>query len=111
MKNPRDRGEAVMARRRKVAVALCSCVAIALTLGQTIRGADEAAPNPSPMFKQYCFQCHGKTSPMAGISIEQLTSQASVGDGYQNWEKIAAALETNHMPPKGLPLPSEDQRR
>jgi mono/diheme cytochrome c family protein len=111
MKFPRDRGEAVKARRRKVALALCSCAFLALTLGQTIRGADEAAPNPSPMFKQYCFQCHGKTSPMAGISIEQLTAQASVGDGYQSWEKIAAALETNHMPPKGLPQPSDAQRR
>src|SRR5947209_3966550 len=110
MKNPRDRGEAVMARRRKVAVALCSCVAIAITVGQTIRGADEATSNPAPMFKQYCFQCHGKTSPMAGISIEQLTSNTSIGDGYQQWEKVAAALEQHRMPPKGMPQPAEEQR-
>src|SRR5204862_526656 len=59
MKIPRDRGEAVRARRRKMAAALSLCAAIVLTVGQTIRGADEAAPNPAPMLKQYCFQCHG----------------------------------------------------
>ncbi len=100
-----------MARRRKLAIALCSCAVIALTVGQTIRGADQAAVNPSPMFKQYCFQCHGKTSPMAGISIEQLTGDASIGTGYQQWEKVAAALETNHMPPKGMPQPSDAERQ
>src|SRR4051794_3068417 len=111
MKIPRDRGEAVRARRRKIAVALCSCAAIVLTVGQTIRGADEAAPNPAPMLKQYCFQCHGATSPMAGISIQQLTTNASIGDGYQHWEKIAAALEQNRMPPKGMPQPSDGDRQ
>jgi hypothetical protein len=110
MKNPRDRGEAVKARRRQAALALCTCAFLTLTVGQTIRGADEPAPNPTPMFKQYCFQCHGKTSPMAGMSIEQLTAQASVGDGYAQWEKVAAALEQNRMPPKGMPQPPDAQR-
>src|SRR5437868_14294010 len=104
-----ERGEVVKARWRKVALGVCTSAALALTLGQTIRGADES--NPSPMFKQYCFQCHGKTSPMAGISIEQLASQSSISDGYQQWERVAAALEQNRMPPKGMPQPSEPQRR
>src|SRR3954454_13199279 len=110
MKIPRDRGEAVRARRRKMAAALSLCAAIVLTVGQTIRGADEAAPNPAPMLKQYCFQCHGSTAPMAGISIQQLTTTTSLADGYQHWEKVAAALEQNRMPPKGMPQPSDAER-
>src|SRR4051812_47917189 len=110
MKIPRDRGEAVRARRRKLAVALCSCAAIGLTVGQSIRGADEAAPNPAPMLKQYCFQCHGATSPMAGISLQQLTTTTSIENGYQQWEKVAAALEQHRMPPKGMPEPSDAER-
>src|SRR3954468_3684604 len=110
MKIPRDRGEAVRARRRKMAAALSLCAAIVLTVGETIRGADEAAPNPAPMLKQYCFQCHGATSPMAGISLQQLTTTTSLADGYQQWQKVAAALEQNRMPPKGMPQPSDAER-
>ncbi len=47
---------------------------------------------------------------MAGVSLEQLTAQPSVGDNYQTWERAIAALESNRMPPKGMPQPSDDQR-
>src|SRR6476646_11248424 len=107
MNIPRDRGEAVKARRRKLIAALTLCAAIVLTVGQTIRGADEAAPNPAPMLKQYCFQCHGATSPMAGISLQQLTTTTSLANGYQQWEKVAAALEQHRMPPTGMPQPRD----
>src|SRR3954470_23765069 len=92
MKLPRDRGEAVQARRRKAAIALCSCAVLVVTVTQSIRGADEAAQNPAPLLKQYCFQCHSGASPMAGLNLEQLSTQP-VGGGFQHWEKVAAALE------------------
>jgi hypothetical protein len=47
---------------------------------------------------------------MAGVSLEQLTGQASVATGYQTWEKVAAVLEQHRMPPKGMPQPTDDQR-
>ncbi len=46
---------------------------------------------------------------MAGLSIEKLTTQ-SFGETYQQWEKVAAALEGSRMPPKGMPAPSDQQR-
>src|SRR5689334_5930760 len=107
----RERGEAVQVRRRKAAIALSTCAVLVVAVSQTIHGADEPAnANPAPMFKQYCFQCHSGASPMAGLSIEKLTTQ-SVGESYQHWEKVAAALEGNRMPPKGLPQPNEEQRQ
>ena len=48
---------------------------------------------------------------MAGVSLQQLTSQSSVGESFQTWEKVAAALEQNRMPPKGMPQPDDTQRR
>jgi mono/diheme cytochrome c family protein len=63
-----------------------------------------------PPFRQYCFQCHGKAA-MAGINLEQLSSRDSFGDKFQQWEKVAAALETRHMPPKQMPQPTVDQRQ
>src|SRR5882757_10057653 len=76
-----------------------------------MRGADESASNQTAMFRQYCFQCHGKASMMAGISLEQLTAKGSPGDNFQQWEKVAAALEQSRMPPKGMPQPSDAQRQ
>ena len=54
------------------------------------------------MLKQYCGTCHAGATPMGGISIEKLTTQ-SISETYQHWEKVAAVLEGNRMPPKGMP--------
>ena len=48
---------------------------------------------------------------MAGVDLQQLTSQGSVGEGFQTWGKVAAALEHNRMPPKGMPQPPDAQRQ
>ncbi|HEU0122693.1 MAG TPA: DUF1587 domain-containing protein, partial [Bryobacteraceae bacterium] len=69
----------------------------------------QAAEAPTPVFKQYCLQCHGKTA-MGGISLEQLLAQPSVGEGFQHWEKVATALEQKRMPPPSLPQPSDAER-
>jgi hypothetical protein len=72
--------------------------------------AASATPDPTPVFKQYCFGCHGDAaSPTAGISLTKLTSHP-VGENFQAWQKVSAVLDQNRMPPKGLPQPSEDQR-
>jgi hypothetical protein len=91
-------------RNQVVAYAL---VAVGLV---SIGGADAPPSNPSATFKQYCYQCHGNGKAMGGVSLEQLTSQASPGEGFQSWQKVATALDQNHMPPKGLPQPSETAR-
>ncbi len=59
------------------------------------------------MFRQYCFQCHGKTAAMGGVNLEQLTSQPSIGDGFRHWEKVATALEQKRMPPEKMPQPAD----
>jgi hypothetical protein len=76
-----------------------------------VRGAEQPPPNPAPLFQQYCFTCHGDNKPMAGVSLMQLTAKGSVGEAYQTWKRVAAALEQNRMPPKGMPQPAEEQRR
>jgi hypothetical protein len=59
----------------------------------TVRGADEIAPNPTPVLKQYCFQCHSGATPMGGVSLVQLASQTSVGESFAAWGKVASVLE------------------
>src|SRR5436190_10665616 len=107
----RNRESAVKAQRLRVALVLSTCVIVAAGIGGSIRGADEATGSAVPVFRQYCFQCHGKAAQMAGMNLEQLTSLGSVGDSFQQWEKVAAALEQNRMPPKGMAQPNDAQRR
>lgn len=75
-----------------------------------MRGADQSAPNPLPLFRQYCFQCHAKGAAMGGMSLDQLTAQASVGEGFDRWQKVIAVLDQHRMPPKGMPQPSDAER-
>src|SRR6266496_6142624 len=74
-----------------------------------VRGADKPAPVAPLTFRQYCFQCHAKT-PMAGVNLEQMTSQRSVGESFPQWEKVVDVLEQNRMPPKGMPQPDDAER-
>ncbi len=68
------------------------------------------APAPVATFTKYCFQCHGKSNAMAGVNLQKLTSQSSVGDGFAHWEKVAVALEQKRMPPEKMPQPAEAER-
>ncbi len=81
----------------------------ALLLGCLSAFAEQVPSTPKAVFEQYCFQCHGKGAGMAGVSLLKLTS-SPVGEGFQSWQKVAAVLEQNRMPPKGLPQPTEAQR-
>jgi hypothetical protein len=95
----------------KPLAALCSCLVLFAGIGHLLRGADTAAPDPTPVFRQYCFQCHGDAAnPTAGVSLSKLSARP-VGDNFQAWQKVSGVLEQNRMPPKGLPQPTEDQRR
>jgi len=87
--------------RAATLAALCAC---------SLHAADVSQASATPMFKQYCFQCHGKVA-MGGISLENLTAQTSVGANFQHWQKVATALEQKRMPPAKMPQPTDVERR
>ena len=61
-------------------------------------------------FRQYCVGCHSDTVANAGVNLERLVAEPSVADSFKQWNKVAAALEQNAMPPEGVPAPSELDR-
>jgi Protein of unknown function (DUF1592)/Protein of unknown function (DUF1588)/Protein of unknown function (DUF1587)/Protein of unknown function (DUF1585)/Protein of unknown function (DUF1595) len=71
----------------------------------------DARPNPLPTFKQYCFQCHGNAGSMAGVNLEQMTSQGSISESFKQWRNVAVVLEQKSMPPEMMPQPAEEERR
>jgi len=87
---------------------LSTFVCLAIGAGTIVQAADDAASLAT--FKQYCFQCHGKTA-MGGISLEKLTAQGSMADNFQQWDKVAAVLEQKRMPPEKMPQPPDADRR
>src|SRR5215813_5712797 len=116
MRRSCNREWALKARRWKIALALLTAIVAisgagitsAVSVLETEQGADQSAA--TGIFKQYCFQCHGLTSPKAGVSLERLSAQGLLGENYRQWEKVATALEMKVMPPKFMPQPSEAER-
>jgi hypothetical protein len=47
---------------------------------------------------------------MGGVNLEQMLAHPNIGEDFQRWEKVAAALEEKRMPPPKLPQPQEAQR-
>ena len=93
-------------RQVKCIFALSLVLSLAWTAAAKAQEADSAAAT----FKQYCLACHSSSSASGGLNLEALLAASSVGDEFQHWEKVAAVLEQERMPPQGLPAPSADAR-
>jgi mono/diheme cytochrome c family protein len=109
-------------RYGKIALVLLACIAAVAIAGKSrVIGSGQptdalAAAMPDvkadakAIFQQYCFQCHGAAVSKAGINLEQLSAQGAIDEHFQQWERVAAALEQKVMPPKGMPQPSDAER-
>ena len=84
---------------------------VSLLVGGTVWGADEGSSLSQATFRQYCFQCHSNAAAMGGVRLEQLAGTVPGGDNFQQWQKVAVALEQGRMPPKGMPQPGDSQRK
>src|SRR3954453_7969648 len=70
---------------------------------------------PPSVFQTYCFECHGGDKHKGDVSIERLirsSAQSSIGDHWDEWNKVAEMLETRDMPPedKADRFPSDQER-
>jgi hypothetical protein len=63
-----------------------------------------------PTLQQYCFACHGDATSLGGLSLERISQQESIASSFQQWQKVAEALEQHKMPPAAMPQPSAEQR-
>jgi len=107
------------------------CAALLLTLASIVISAQAPAtrrvgvtavrPRAAPLqtaapqtFAKFCFECHGTAKPEADLSIERLikqSSQSSVAEYWQQWERVAEMLESERMPPLDAPdFPTDSER-
>jgi Protein of unknown function (DUF1592)/Protein of unknown function (DUF1588)/Protein of unknown function (DUF1587)/Protein of unknown function (DUF1595)/Protein of unknown function (DUF1585)/Cytochrome C oxidase, cbb3-type, subunit III len=98
----------------KIAFVLLACIVAMSISGNNraigIGGENRIQSDPKDIFQQYCFMCHSNSASKAGINLELLSAQPSVDEHFQQWEKIAEALEQKVMPPKGMPQPTDAER-
>ena len=72
--------------------------------------AEKSAESVNATIQQYCVQCHKGTAAKAGVNLAHLIEQPSMGENFQQWEKVATVLEQKTMPPKAMPQPSDEER-
>ncbi|HEV8544544.1 MAG TPA: DUF1587 domain-containing protein, partial [Verrucomicrobiae bacterium] len=63
-----------------------------------------------PLFKQYCFSCHGDKKARGEINLERMSIAPDLATLFKNWEKVVAMLEQKEMPPEEKPQPSDVDR-
>jgi len=64
----------------------------------------------APLLKKYCANCHGGKQGIAGIDVTRYRDEASVIKARDIWTNIARNVGEGHMPPKGSPQPSDEER-
>ena len=72
----------------------------------------EAAPPQA--FGKYCLDCHSTAKRKGGLDLESLLQKATlegVGEGWEDWELVAEAVETGVMPPEdATQMPTDEER-
>jgi uncharacterized protein DUF1592/uncharacterized protein DUF1588/uncharacterized protein DUF1587/uncharacterized protein DUF1585/uncharacterized protein DUF1595/cbb3-type cytochrome c oxidase subunit III len=64
-----------------------------------------------PLFKQFCFDCHGDRKTKAGVNLQRMSVDPDFTDLFKTWEKVIVKLEQKEMPPEEEPQPTDAQRK
>ena len=64
-----------------------------------------------PLLKMYCTSCHGGSSPAAKLDLTAFDTTAAVVAAFDAWERVHGRLARREMPPRGMPQPTDAERR
>lgn len=64
----------------------------------------------APLVSKFCVGCHGAKDPAAGISLAAFSDAASALKARDIWERVARNVGDSHMPPEGMPKPTDAER-
>lgn len=66
----------------------------------------------TPFVKTYCLPCHRSERPTrAGVNFTPALKTPEHAAFTEVWKKADARVRAHDMPPKGMPMPSDDDRR
>lgn len=63
-----------------------------------------------PLIEKYCLACHSTEKHKGDIDLEHYTTLALIRKDVKPWQSMVEQLESEEMPPKGKPKPSEEER-
>src|SRR4051812_19962686 len=64
----------------------------------------------APLFRQFCFECHGNGKHKGGVALDKYKDDAAILADESVWEQVMENVSTHVMPPEKKPQPSEKQR-
>jgi hypothetical protein len=65
----------------------------------------------APLVTKYCASCHSGKEPSGGVLLTAGMTSAAVTKNPTAWSRVAARVGNGTMPPKGLPAPTDAQRK
>lgn len=71
---------------------------------------DMYAQTVAPMLKKYCVACHSGPGANSGVVVDLYKNDASLLKARSIFEHIASNIKSQHMPPKGSPMPTQAER-
>ncbi len=89
------------------------CVVMACLLGGLSASGDqhEAYLNDArPLIEQYCLTCHSTEKHKGDLDLEHFTSLSLIRKDVKPWQNMVEQLESEEMPPKGKPKPTDAER-
>jgi hypothetical protein len=86
-------------------------VSLSPALAEEPSTRDSFGKHVRPLLKRYCFECHGKEDPEAGINLKRYESQAAaIEERGRIWLRVRDAVQGGIMPPSDMPEPSLEER-
>lgn len=65
----------------------------------------------APLVTKYCASCHSGKEPSGGVLLTAGMTSAAVAKNPTAWSRVAARVGNGTMPPKGMPMPTDAQRK
>jgi len=73
-------------------------------------GAGAFERDARPVVQKFCVSCHSGNEPAAGITLGEYKTAAQVLEARGLWERVAENVSSKHMPPVGMPQPTQAER-
>jgi len=63
-----------------------------------------------PFLSKYCLTCHAGPRPPAHVQLGDAKSIDDILRDTALWDRVARNISSSHMPPEGMPKPTESER-
>jgi hypothetical protein len=68
------------------------------------------ATQARPLIERYCLACHSTEKHRGDLDLQRFTSLALIRKDVKPWQLMIEQLESEEMPPKGKPKPTDAER-